>query len=65
MFTHPDFLGTQVNHHTQDLIRQAEQARILTLAIQARRAVRAAARQARHNQETVALCPTRSAQPAA
>ena len=65
MFTHPDFLGTQVRQHTNDLIRQAEQARILTLAIQSRRAVRAAARRARHHKATTALRPTRTAQPAA
>jgi hypothetical protein len=65
MFTHPDFLGTQVRQHTNDLIRQAEQARILTLAIQSRRAVRAAARRARHHQVATALRPTRTAQPAA
>ena len=61
MFTHPDFLGSQVSQHTNDLIRQAEQARILTLAIQSRRAVRAAARRARHDQATAALRPTRTA----
>ncbi len=48
MFTHPDLVGFDVRQHVDDLMAEAEHARVLSAALRRRRQARAAARAARH-----------------
>jgi hypothetical protein len=59
MFTHPDLLGSLVSQRHNELMAEADRGRILTIALNRRRAARAAARAARRALE-VSATPVRS-----